>query len=49
MEKVDEAMSFKVDPQKIAAILDKAMYKHIFDVCREKEKWLCFRIFHYAG
>lgn len=37
LEEVHEAMSFTVDPQKISVILDRAMYKHIFHVCRKKK------------
>ncbi|MGB4481000.1 MAG: V-type ATP synthase subunit C [Caldicoprobacterales bacterium] len=36
IEEVNQVMTFRVDPQKIAAILDRAMYRHIFNVCREK-------------
>lgn len=37
LEQIDEAMGFKMDPQKMAVILDRAMYQHIFDVCRNKK------------
>lgn len=37
LEKIDEAMDLRVDPQRIGLILDKAMYRHIFDTCRDKK------------
>lgn len=37
LEEIDEAMSLKVDPQRIAITLDRAMYRHIFDICRKKK------------
>jgi len=45
LEEVDAAMSLKTDPQKIAVILDKAMYKHIFDVCTKKKNDFVFEYF----
>lgn len=37
LEQVDEAMDLRMDPQRIALILDRAMYQHIFDVCRDRK------------
>lgn len=45
LKKIDEAMNHRVDPLKIAAILDKAMYKHIFDVCKKKKNGFVLEYF----
>lgn len=37
LEEIDEAMNFKVDPHRMVLMLDRAMYQHIFDVCKLKK------------
>lgn len=37
IEEIEEAMDTRVDPQRIGTTLDKAMYRHIFDVCEKRK------------
>lgn len=37
LEEIDKAMDFKLDPQRIDLVLDRAMYRHIFDVCKGRK------------
>ncbi|MFU0800091.1 MAG: V-type ATP synthase subunit C [Xylanivirga thermophila] len=37
LEILENMLSTKVDPQKIDVVLDKAMYRHIFCICRDQK------------
>ncbi|MBM7582436.1 V/A-type H+-transporting ATPase subunit C [Caldicoprobacter guelmensis] len=45
VKEVDEACLLNVDPQKIDTVLDRAMYDHIFEVCRKKRNAFALRYF----
>jgi V/A-type H+-transporting ATPase subunit C len=42
---IDEICVLKVDPQRIDTMLDRAMYDHIFEVCRRKRNSFALRYF----
>lgn len=45
LEEIDQAMSIKVDPQKMAVMLDRAMYQHILHVCKKKKNEFALEYF----